>query len=52
MANALVGSLFVYKMQMLPKVSSVLVKKVNSMFKDFIWHGGKPKLKMQMIQVK
>ena len=51
--NTLVGSLYVYKMQVLQTTSDSNMAKINDMIQDFILNGRKPKLKMsQLVQNK
>ena len=42
--NALVSSLFVHKMQILPKIPNELVHKFERLLEDFVWNGRKPKI--------
>ena len=42
--NSLVGSLLVYKMQVLPTISGNLARKINQIIENFIWNGRKPKI--------
>ena len=48
--NTLIASLFVYKMSVLPKISSNYVKELNTIIQNFIWDGKKPKIPLQILQ--
>ena len=48
--NSLVGSLLVYKMQVLPTISTSLTVKINRLLEKFIWNGRKPKIKLETLQ--
>ena len=48
--NALIGSLFTYKMQVLPAIPKDLVTKFNRIIEIFIWHGREPKIKTAVLQ--
>ena len=50
MLNSLIGSLLVYKMQVLPKIDKNLVIKINRIVEKYIWNGRKPKLKLKVLQ--
>ena len=41
--NALVASLFVYRLAVIPALPDKYVKKIKQIFKHFIWEGKKPK---------
>ena len=47
--NSLINSMFVYKMQVLPCISSNLEGKINVLVNKFIWNGRKPKLKLDVL---
>ena len=49
-ANSLIGSQFVYKMQVLPRIPDKYVSIINKMITDFIWDGKKPKIKLKQLQ--
>ena len=51
MVNTLVGSLFVYKMQVLETITDELKHKFERMVEEFIWNGRKPKLKTSLLQL-
>ena len=48
--NTLVSSLFVYKMTVLPNMSEKLIKKIEQMCSDYLWNGGRPKIKLKILQ--
>ena len=48
--NSLVGSLFVYKMYVLPKITQGFVIKFNKMVENFLWNGRKPKIPLKILQ--
>ena len=48
--NALVGSLLVYRMQVLHTVDKNMVIRLNKIIEDFVWNGRKPKLKLLVLQ--
>ena len=48
--NALVGSLFMYKMTVLPNVPDKVIQRVESIIKDFIWNGKRAKIKFEMFK--
>ena len=37
--NALIGSLFMYRMTVLPNAPDKVIQEVESIIKDFIWNG-------------
>ena len=47
--NALIGSLFVYKMQVLPAISAEIIAKITKMLTEFIWNGRKPKIRTEYL---
>ena len=49
--NTLVGSLFVYKMQVLPKLSDNVIAKINELIADFIWNARKPKIRNSVLSL-
>ena len=48
--NALIGSLFVYKMTVLPNAPGKVIQEVESIIKDFIWNGKRAKIKPEILQ--
>ena len=48
--NALVASLFVYRMMCLPHISDEYVNRFNRIVEDFIWNGHKPKIPLRTLQ--
>ena len=50
MLNSLIGSLFIYKLQVLPAINSRMVQKINEIIQDFIWNGKKPKIRLETLQ--
>ena len=48
--NTLMGSLFVYKMTILPDLSDEQVRKINEIIQDFIWAGKRPKIPLKVLQ--
>ena len=48
--NALIASLFVYKMYVMPTISESFVEEFNTLVNNFLWDGGKPKIKLQTLQ--
>ena len=49
--NSLIGSLFVYRMQVLPTISKTLEAKLKQLLSDFIWCAKKPKIRMNTLTV-
>ena len=48
--NTLVASLFVYKMMVLPRIPSDVVKKIDALVRDFIWNSRKSKIAYNILQ--
>ena len=48
--NALIGSLFMYKMTVLPNAPDRVIQEVESVIKDFIWNGKGAKIKFEILQ--
>ena len=48
--NMLIGSLFVYKMSVLPTISPEIVQKMNRMIHAFLWNGKKAKISLEVLQ--
>ena len=49
--NALIASLFVHKMQVLPFLPETYIVKIEKEFENFIWNGKKPKIPIKTLQV-
>ena len=49
--NSLVGSLFVYSMQIMPIMSKQTHSKIKKMLSDFIWNARKPKVKYETLSL-
>ena len=49
--NTLAASLFVHKMQVLPTIDTQIVKKVETMFKEFIWNQKKSKISIDILKM-
>ena len=47
--NMLIGSLFVYKGLLLPKIPEQYLGKLKTLFQTFLWNGRKPKIKLEML---
>ena len=50
--NVLIGSLFVYKMLVLPNLTNKMVKKIQQIFTDFIWNFRRPKIALKILQAR
>ena len=50
MINALIGSLFVYKVTVLPNAPDNVIQEVESIIEDFIWNGKRAKIKFEILQ--
>ena len=48
--NSLIGSLFVYKMYVLPRIGQNFIVKFNKMVENFLWNGRKPKISLAILQ--
>ena len=48
--NTLVASLFVYHMMVLPKIPQQVVRKMNNIFREFLWNGRKAKVSLEILQ--
>ena len=48
--NSLIVSLFVYKMYVLPKISTNFIEKYNKLIEHFLWNGRKPKIPLKILQ--
>ena len=49
--NSLTGSLFTYKMQVLPSIPEPFITKIEALVVDFIWNGKKPKMMLSTMQL-
>ena len=50
--NSLVASIFIYRMQQLPLLSSQTTKELERLVTEFIWNGRKPKIRLEMLMLK
>ena len=48
--NTLIGSLFVYKMMVLPTIPISIVKSINNMIREFLWNNKKAKIAYNILQ--
>ena len=48
--NTLVASLFVYRMQVLPKIPEKYVNQLEKMIEAYIWNGHRPKIPLSTLQ--
>ena len=48
--NALVASLFVYKMMVLPSIPVNIIRNVDNIIREFLWNGGKAKIAYKVLQ--
>lgn len=48
--NSLVGSLFVYKMMVLPSVSADLINRFNWLARDFLWKSKRARINLNLLQ--
>ena len=48
--NALVASLFVYKMMVLPTIPTAVVKTVENQIREYLWGGKKAKIALHILQ--
>ena len=48
--NSLIGSLFVYKMQLLANISEEKFQKIDKIIENFIWYDKKPKLSLKVMR--
>ena len=48
--NSLIGSLFVYKMTVLPIIDTKYINKLNQVISQFIWNKGQPKIALKTLQ--
>ena len=49
--NILIGSLFVYKMSVLPTISECYVTQLNKIINDFLWNGKRAKIALTTLQM-
>ena len=48
--NSFIGSLFVYKMMVLPSLPQKLISQIEAELNKFIWNGKKPKISLKVLQ--
>ena len=48
--NALMSSLFIYRLQILPPIKEKYVKEFENTVLDFLWHGKKAKIPLKVLQ--
>ena len=48
--NALIASLFVYKMMVLPCMPKNIIKNLDNLMRDFLWNGKKAKIALKTLQ--
>ena len=48
--NSLIGSLLVYKMYVLPSLTSGIIKKLDNLVTKYLWNGRKPKIALETLQ--
>ena len=49
--NTLVASLFVYKMMVLPIISTKVIKQMENIIRDYLWQGKKAKIAYRILQL-
>ena len=49
--NALIGSLFVYKLQILHDIPANIIAQTETVINDFIWNGKMPKIPLKTLQI-
>ena len=49
--NALIASLFVYKMTVLPSMTESMFKNIELQIENFLWNGAKPKVSMSTLKL-
>ena len=49
--NTLIGSLFVYKMSVLPNVSTTYIKKMEQKIVDYLWGRKRPKIPLRVLKM-
>ena len=49
--NSLIGSLFVYKMTVLPAIPEKYIKSLNEIFNQFLWNHRRPKIPIEILQL-
>ena len=47
--NSLVASQLVYRLAVLPPISNRILEKIKSLFVNFVWQGGKPKINWKVL---
>ena len=50
MINSLVGSLYVYRMNVLPLMSNELIDKFNEKIQNYMWNDGVPRVALHILQ--
>ena len=50
LVNTLLGSLFVYKMQVLPQIPEKMVQQIEEEIKSFLWSGKRAKLSLSILK--
>ena len=48
--NTLVASIFVYKMMVLPLISTKICKNIDNLIRNFLWSGKKSKIAYNILQ--
>ena len=48
--NSLIGSLFVYKMNILPRLPKLEIPEIETQIRTFLWKGGTPKIALKQLQ--
>ena len=51
MLNSLVGSLFVYKMSVLPCLTRSLTERIEAKIVNFLWNGARPKIPLDVLKL-
>ena len=49
--NSLIGSLFIYKMSVLPAIPEKLIKNIEKNIETFLWNGSRPKISLKTLQL-
>ena len=49
--NTLIGSMFVYKMLVLPRIPDSYLTRFNKLVEQFIWNGSRPKIRTDILQL-
>ena len=48
--NALIASLYIYKLSVLPHIPESYWKRIKDIFQSFLWNNRKPKIKLDILQ--